>query len=161
MSDEHPEGRLTALGSGSDYHAASAQTEPDPGILEWFPNPAYGAPGLRIEIKTREVTCLCPKTGQPDWLNLEIVYIPHVRCVESKSLKLYLLGYRNFGTFHEAFVDRVASDLIDLLDPEFIEVVGDFAARGGIAFKPVATYERDSDEARLSDGLGIVPPLGG
>jgi 7-cyano-7-deazaguanine reductase len=79
-----------------------------------------------------EFTCVCPMTGQPDFATIRIRYIPAERCVELKSLKLYLWSFRDEGTFHEAVTNRICDDLVALLDPTFVEVVGDFSVRGGI-----------------------------
>jgi len=79
-----------------------------------------------------EFTCLCPKTGQPDFATIRIRYAPGPRCVELKSLKLYLWSFRDEGHFHEAVTNRILGDLVALLDPRWLEVVADFAVRGGI-----------------------------
>ncbi|MEK7690568.1 MAG: preQ(1) synthase [Bdellovibrionota bacterium] len=86
----------------------------------------------QIEFSCPEFTCLCPMTGFPDFARLEIKYIPDEWCVELKSLKLYLNQYRDAGVFHEDVVNVVLDDLIRLLDPHEIEVVGDFNVRGNI-----------------------------
>ena len=83
-----------------------------------------------------EFTTLCPKTGQPDFATLTIRYVPDERLVESKSLKLYLFGFRNHGDFHEDVVNIVHDDLRRLLKPKYIEVFGKFAPRGGISIDP-------------------------
>lgn len=121
---------------------------PDAGLLEWFANPAAddqanpcGAP-LSIHIEVPEFTSLCPITGQPDFATIVIDYTPDRRCVESKSLKLYLLGFRNFGEFHESCVTRICNDLVRLLEPLHMRVEGRFTPRGGIPFWPVMEYRR-------------------
>ena len=91
-----------------------------------------------VALLCNEFTTLCPVTGQPDYGRLRIEYVPGDLCVESKSLKLYLMRYRNEGTFHEACVNRVADDLCSRLSPRYLRVYGDFNARGGIAIKPLA-----------------------
>ncbi|MEK0346435.1 MAG: preQ(1) synthase [Nitrosopumilus sp.] len=116
---------------------------PDPKILEKFPTPK-GHANLSIEIKIPDFTSLCPITGQPDWANITIDYTPDKWCVESKSMKLYKEGFRNFGEFHEACVQRICSDLVDLLDPLYVCVHGDFVPRGGIPIIPTAEYSRKS-----------------
>ena len=83
-----------------------------------------------------EFTTLCPKTGQPDFATLTIRYIPAKKLVESKSLKLYLFGFRNHGDFHEDVVNVIYDDLVKLLKPKYMEVYGKFAARGGITIDP-------------------------
>ena len=121
---------------------------PDASILESVPNPFCSSTDNRngvqptIDISAPEFTSLCPITGQPDFATIEIQYIPSQRLVESKSLKLYLGSFRQHGEFHEACVNRIANDLIDLLDPEYILVVGKFTARGGISLHPRAEYRR-------------------
>ena len=99
--------------------------------LETFANPR---PGREYEIafECPEFTCLCPKTGQPDFATIRIRYVPDALCVELKSLKLYLWSFRNEGHFHEAVVNRILDDLVKLLAPGRMTVVGDFSIRGGI-----------------------------
>jgi len=99
--------------------------------LETFPNPTPKR-DYRIHMEIPEFTCLCPMTGQPDFATIRIRYTPDERCVELKSLKLYLWSYRDEGAFNEAVTNRIASDLIAELDPRFLEVEGDFFIRGGI-----------------------------
>ncbi len=99
--------------------------------LEVFPNPEPGR-NYTIELECPEFTCLCPKTGQPDFATIHVRYIPNERCVELKSLKLYLWSYRNEGTFHEALVNKILDDLSGACNPRFMEIVGDFYIRGGI-----------------------------
>jgi 7-cyano-7-deazaguanine reductase len=102
--------------------------------LETFPNPNPDR-DYEVSFEAPEFTCLCPMTGQPDFATIRIRYVPDERCVELKSLKLYLWSFRDEGTFHEAVTNRIANDLIRLLDPRFIEVEGDFYVRGGIKTK--------------------------
>ena len=99
--------------------------------LETFPNPR---PGREYEIafECPEFTCLCPKTGQPDFATLRIRYVPDRLCVELKSLKLYLWSFRDEGHFHEDVTNRVLDDLVRLLQPKRLTVTGDFNVRGGI-----------------------------
>jgi 7-cyano-7-deazaguanine reductase len=85
-----------------------------------------------IQFTIPEFTCICPKTGFPDFATLNVRYVPGPRCVELKSLKLYINGFRDQGMFHEDVVNRVLDDLIGLLDPRYCEVVGDFNVRGNI-----------------------------
>ena len=99
--------------------------------LETFPNPNPGRP-YEIAMEAPEFTCLCPRTGQPDFATLRIRYVPARLCVELKSLKLYLWSFRDEGAFHEAVTNRICDDLVAALAPRWIEVVGDFAVRGGI-----------------------------
>jgi 7-cyano-7-deazaguanine reductase len=79
-----------------------------------------------------EFTCLCPKTGQPDFATLQLEYVPDRTCVELKSLKLYVWSYRNEGAFHEAVTNRILDDLVRLLNPRFIRLTAEFNVRGGI-----------------------------
>jgi 7-cyano-7-deazaguanine reductase len=99
--------------------------------LETFPNPNPARP-YEIAMECPEFTCLCPKTGQPDFAIIKLRYVPAERCVELKSLKLYLWSYRNEGAFHEAVTNRICDDLVAVLAPRWIEVTGDFLIRGGI-----------------------------
>ncbi len=99
--------------------------------LETFPNP-HPDRDYVIAFECPEFTCLCPRTGQPDFATLRIRYVPDRTCVELKSLKLYLWSYRNEGAFHEAVTNRILDDLVAACSPRFIEVVGDFYVRGGI-----------------------------
>jgi 7-cyano-7-deazaguanine reductase len=99
--------------------------------LETFPNPNPARP-YEIAMECPEFTCLCPMTGQPDFATIRLRYVPAQRCVELKSLKLYLWSYRNEGAFHEAVTNKICDDLVAALDPRWIEVTGDFTVRGGI-----------------------------
>lgn len=107
--------------------------------LDFFPNPQ---PDRNFEIlfDCPEFTCLCPKTGQPDFASFKIRYVPDQRCVELKSLKLYLWSFRDEGHFHEAVTNRILNDLVAISDPRFMEVVGDFYVRGGIRTVVTATH---------------------
>jgi 7-cyano-7-deazaguanine reductase len=99
--------------------------------LETFPNPEPGR-DYEIRFECAEFTCLCPKTGQPDFATVRIRYTPDKLCVELKSLKLYLWSFRDEGHFHEAVTNRILGDLVALLAPRRMAVVGDFLVRGGI-----------------------------
>jgi 7-cyano-7-deazaguanine reductase len=99
--------------------------------LESFPNPAP-ARDYEIEFECPEFTCLCPKTGQPDFATISISYVPDVECVELKSLKLYLWSFRDEGHFHEAVTNRILDDLVAKVSPRSMTVEGDFYVRGGI-----------------------------
>ena len=103
----------------------------DASTLETFPNPEPGR-DYEIEFACPEFTCVCPKTGQPDFATIEIRYVPDELCVELKSLKLYLWSYREEGAFHEAVTNRILDDLVAAIAPRFIEVKGIFNVRGGI-----------------------------
>lgn len=99
--------------------------------LETFPNPNPER-DYEISFEAPEFTCVCPMTGQPDFATIRIRYTPDQKCVELKSLKLYLWSYRDEGAFHEAVTNRIADDLIRALDPRRLHVEGDFYVRGGI-----------------------------
>ena len=107
--------------------------------LETFPNPR---PGREYEIRFEcpEFTCLCPRTGQPDFATLRVSYVPDELCVELKSLKLYLWSYRNEGAFHEAVTNRILDDLVAALAPRRLTIEGDFNVRGGIHTTVVARH---------------------
>ena len=107
----------------------------DPSMLDAFVN-RHPARDYWVTFTAPEFTTLCPKTGQPDFATLTIRYIPAKRLVESKSLKLYLFGFRNHGDFHEDVVNVIYDDLARLLKPKYLEVYGKFAARGGISIDP-------------------------
>lgn len=100
-------------------------------LLESFPNPSRDRDYL-IRMQIPEFTCLCPRTGQPDFATLHLDYIADRKCVELKSLKLYIVAYRNHGTFHEAVTNRICSDLIRLLSPRYLRLIARFFVRGGI-----------------------------
>jgi len=89
-----------------------------------------------------EFTCLCPKTGQPDFATLELEYVPDALCVELKSLKTYVWAFRNRGAFHEAVTNQILSDLADLLSPRFMRLTAEFNVRGGIYTTVVAEHRR-------------------
>lgn len=99
--------------------------------LETFLNPNSNRDYL-IEFDCPEFTCICPKTGQPDFANIKIKYFPAKDCVELKSLKLYLWSYRDEGAFHEAVTNKILDDLVKATQPKYMEVIGDFYVRGGI-----------------------------
>ena len=113
----------------------------NPDILESFVNQHQGN-DYWVRFNCPEFTTLCPITGQPDFAESRVCYVPDVRMVESKSLKLYLFGFRNNGDFHEDVVNTIMKDLIRLLDPKYIEVTGFFTPRGGISIYPYANYGR-------------------
>lgn len=133
---------LKALGSGNAGYSFSDQ--PQPGFLERFVSPFGLIAGARgsLHIEAPEFTSLCPITGQPDFATIVIDYVPNLWCVESKSLKLYLGSFRMVGEFHEACINRISTDLIELLDPLSMTVVGRFTPRGGIPFWPTVIYVR-------------------
>lgn len=111
----------------------------DPNILESFIN-KHQDNDYFVKFNCPEFTSLCPMTGQPDFATIYISYVPDVRMVESKSLKLYLFGFRNHGDFHEDCVNIIMKDLIKLMDPKYIEVWGKFTPRGGLSIDPYCNY---------------------
>ena len=131
----------------------------DPSMLDAFAN-RHPARDYWVTFTCPEFTTLCPKTGQPDFATLTIRYIPAKRLVESKSLKLYLFGFRNHGDFHEDVVNVIYDDLARLLKPRYLEVYGKFAARGGISIDPFvnggtgAKY-RALAQRRFADWKGV------
>ncbi|MBF6569554.1 MAG: preQ(1) synthase [Candidatus Binataceae bacterium] len=114
---------------------------PDPGVLERFESPFSPPQDASVRLEAFEFTSLCPITGQPDWGTIEIEYCPGRWCVESKSLKLYLMGFRQHGSFHEACISRICDDLVRLLEPQSIQVIGKFNPRGGIRIEPRVTWK--------------------
>lgn len=127
---------LTHLGGSTQYR----HDHPERSILEAFANPRPSGPWV-VALDCTEFTSLCPMTGQPDFGRIHIHYVPGRRCVESKSLKLYLGAYRNHGAFHEDCVNTIADDLHAAIEPRWLRVFGDFAVRGGIAIRPLALRE--------------------
>ena len=107
--------------------------------LQTFANPNPER-DYEIHFECPEFTCLCPLTGQPDFATLHISYVPDQTCVELKSLKLYLWSYRNEGAFHEAVTNQILDDLVTLLKPRRLEVIGEFMVRGGITTEVHVTY---------------------
>lgn len=107
--------------------------------VEVFPNPNPGR-DYEIRFDCPEFTCLCPLTGQPDFADIRIEYVPDKLCVELKSLKLYLWSYRDEGAFHEAVTNRIADDLIAALAPRRLTVTGTFRVRGGIGTAVVVRH---------------------
>ena len=114
--------------------------------LEAFPNRAPDRYYL-VTLETDEFTCLCPKTGQPDFATIRVDYVPDQKVVESKSFKLYLWSYRNEGAFHEHVVNRILDDLVKILDPHWIMVKGEFNIRGGIGITVESEFTK-TEQAR-------------
>ena len=110
-------------------------------LLETFSNPQPGR-DYTIRMRIPEFTCLCPKTGQPDFATLHLEYVPDRKCVELKSLKLYVWSFRNEGAFHEAVTNRIVDDLVRLMRPRFIRLTADFNVRGGIFTTVVAEHRK-------------------
>ncbi|MFO1289996.1 MAG: preQ(1) synthase [Nitrosomonas sp.] len=109
--------------------------------LEAFDNP-FPNRDYRIHMEIPEFTCLCPKTGQPDFARLILDYIPDKKCVELKSLKLYVWSFRDEGVFHEAVTNQILDDLIALLKPRFIRITAKFFVRGGIFTNVVVEHRK-------------------
>ena len=118
--------------------------------LETFPNPTPRR-DYRIHMEIPEFTCLCPKTGQPDFAMLVLDYVPDKRCVELKSLKLYIWSYRNEGAFHEAVTNRILDDLVAAARPRFMRLTARFYVRGGIFTTIVAEHAKPGWKKGLPD----------
>ena len=110
-----------------------------PEVLEAFEN-QHPERDYWVQFNCPEFTALCPITGQPDFAEIKIMYIPDKKMVESKSLKLYMFSFRNHGDFHEDVINIILNDLVKLMDPRYIEVLGLFLPRGGISIYPYANY---------------------
>lgn len=109
--------------------------------LETFDNPQLDR-DYTIRIRVPEFTCLCPKTGQPDFAQLLIEYVPDRRCVELKSLKLYVWSYRDEGAFHEALTNEILDDLVSAINPRYLRITAKFNVRGGIYTTVVAEHRQ-------------------
>lgn len=138
MEETRKEEGLKSLGTKTKYKMDYA-----PEVLETFRN-KHPQNDYWVQFNCPEFTSLCPITGQPDFAEIKIMYIPDERMVESKSLKLYLFSFRNHGDFHEDCVNIIMKDLIKLMDPKYIEVTGLFTPRGGISIYPYANYGREN-----------------
>ena len=126
---------LTLLGNSQAAFPSSPQTA----RLETFPNPRP-ARDYTIRIASQEFTSLCPVTGQPDFAEILVEYIPDQRCVETKSLKLYLASYRNVPSFNEDVVNRILDDLVRVCQPRRMRVEGRFVSRGGLSLSVIAEH---------------------
>jgi 7-cyano-7-deazaguanine reductase len=131
--------------SYTDEHAASGVKAPLPEIECW-PNQYTGKPGYEIEIGMPEFTSVCPKTGLPDHGTITLRYVPDKYCLELKSLKMYMLAYRNLGIFQENIVNRFLEDIVKAAKPRSATVVGDFTPRGGIGTRVTARFEKKSSK---------------
>ena len=114
--------------------------------LETFENPQPGR-DYSIHISVPEFTCLCPKTGQPDFATLNIEYVPNKRCIELKSLKLYVWSFRDEGAFHEAVTNQILDDLVKACDPHFMRLTAEFNVRGGVYTTVIAEHKSSSWQA--------------
>ncbi|MEK7415669.1 MAG: preQ(1) synthase [Planctomycetota bacterium] len=137
-----------------------------PRLLEAVPLPVgrqFAQPGLWVCLRCLRFTSLCPVTGQPDWATITVNYIPDAKLVESKSLKEYLTSFRNHGDFHEDVVRIICDDLVKLMSPRYLEVVGRFDTRGSIAIWPFVQYARaddaDAEDIRLHRLRNFAPGL--
>lgn len=143
---------LKSLGSKTKYY-----NKPNIKILETVKNLHKGQLYLIPFVQERdEFTSLCPMTKQPDHASIEIVYIPNEKMIESKSLKLYLFSFRNQGEFHEDICNRIANDLVKVLDPFYLRVYGNFAPRGGLAIKPIVEKWQEMSSGDKSRIMWIV-----
>lgn len=130
----------------------------DPSVLECFEN-EHRENDYVVTLYAYEFSSLCPKTGQPDFAKLYIKYIPNVKMVESKSLKLYLFSFRNHGDFHEDCINMIMKDLVKLMEPKYFEITGIFTPRGGISIMPFVNYSNGEEkynqlrDARLLEAL--------
>jgi 7-cyano-7-deazaguanine reductase len=124
--------------------------------LDTFANPCPRR-DYRIHMEIPEFTCLCPKTGQPDFATLYLDYVPDRLCVELKSLKLYVWSYRNEGAFHEAVTNRILDDLVAATRPRFMRLVARFYVRGGIYTTVTAEFRRKGWRAGPAVNLGALP----
>lgn len=124
--------------------------------LETFANLAPRR-DYRIHMEIPEFTCLCPKTGQPDFATLLLDYVPDKLCVELKSLKLYVWSFRNEGAFHEAVTNRILDDLVKATRPRFMRLTARFYVRGGIFTTVVAEHTKPGWKPRQSPDLAAVP----
>ena len=138
MREEKDLKDITLLGASHTTYP----TDYAPEVLETFDN-KHPENEYLVTFNCPEFTSLCPKTGQPDFAKIIINYIPRVKMVESKSLKLYLFSFRNHGDFHEDCVNIIMKDLVKLMDPKYLEVIGLFTPRGGISIYPFANYADD------------------
>lgn len=109
--------------------------------LETFPNPTVDR-DYTIRMNIPEFTCLCPRTGQPDFAELLLEYVPHERCVELKSLKLYIWSFRERGAFHEAVTNEILGDLVSAIAPRFMRLTAKFNVRGGIYTTVIAEHRK-------------------
>ncbi len=126
-----------------------------PPPLETFPN-QFPDREYEIEITCPEFTAVCPKTGQPDFGTITITYIPAATCIELKSLKLYLFGYRNRGIFYEHSINTILDDLVAVCQPRRMTVVGQFTPRGGISSRITARFAATKSSTEMGETLRIT-----
>lgn len=143
---------LTQLGSQrTEYKYTSPCAE----MLETFPN-QHPDREYTVYHETEEFTSLCPKTGQPDFARVSISFCPDEKCVETKSLKLYLFAYRNEGAFMETICNRVRDDLVEAMEPRWLRVEMAFNARGGIETTVYSEYDRDEEPGIGDEGADTL-----
>jgi len=126
-------------------------TENPAELLETFENP-HPQRDYRIRLRIPEFTCLCPKTGQPDFAVLHVAYVPDRLCIELKSLKLYIWSYRDKGAFHEAVTNDILDDLVRACEPRFMRIVARFNVRGGIRTTVTAEHRAEGREGPPQSG---------
>lgn len=114
-----------------------------PDILETFEY-EYPETDVGLDISTDEFTCVCPKSGLPDFATITINYRPDKKCVELRSLKFYLMSYRNVGIFHEHVVNRILGDFVKAVEPKTVTVYGDFKIRGGLHTTSEVSWEKET-----------------
>jgi len=148
---------MNHLGSGNSGFGSQTQ-QYNPELLEHVPSPSRESV-FWIRLICSEFSSICPVTSQPDWGTIYINYVPQERLVESKALKLYLGSFRNHGAFHEAVVNVIVEDLMSLLTPKYVEVIGCFNSRGGIAIQPFAQRHSEEWAQWASDRFGTFPTL--
>ena len=132
---------LSLLGKHSEFFSS-----PEDAKLEAFPNRSPQRPYV-VTLTTHEFSSLCPVTGQPDSCELTITYTPAAKVVETKSLKYYLVSFRNYAAFNEQVVNRILDDLVAAVDPAWMKVVGKFGARGGIQLTCAAEHKPENRPA--------------
>ena len=135
------ENEVLQLGSGHTEYKYTYSPE----LLETFEN-VHPQRDYWVTLNADEFTSLCPITNQPDFGTLIINYIPDIKMVESKSLKLYLFSFMNSGEFHEDVVNKIGKDLVELMSPKYLEVVGLFYPRGNISIHPTFSYSNDEEK---------------
>lgn len=144
--------QLTKLGSKKTEYKFQ---DPNKDMIETFDNPQQKE-NYQIEFTTDEFTSLCPKTGQPDFASIRLTYIPADKCIETKSLKMYLFAFRNYEGFMERIANKIVDDFVRAVDPKFIHLEMLFTPRGGIT--PQLNVKRGDPNAGYSIGSGGFLP---
>ncbi len=134
--------KLTKLGENTSY---KSYENPNSEILEVFPN-KFPARKYTVNYTFTEFTSLCPKTGQPDFATIKIDYIPANWCIETKSLKMYFLAFRNQGAFMETITNQILSDCVDVCNPKWMRVTANFAARGATEVNVIVEHNEEENE---------------